>query len=47
MVLSTKIHSCNDKTIPRLFSSMLKHIKLNYVVNNIVDFNKFQVEVQF
>jgi hypothetical protein len=47
MVFSTRIHSCSGKTNPRLFSSMPKHIRLNYVVNNFVDINKVQVEVQF
>jgi hypothetical protein len=47
MVLSTGIHICSGKTIIGLFSSMPKHTKLNYVVNNIVDFNIVQVEVQF
>jgi hypothetical protein len=47
MVFSTKIHNYNNKTIPRLFLNMPKHIRLNYVVNKIVDFNKVQIEVQF
>ncbi len=47
MVFSTKIHSCNSKTILGLFSSMPKHTRLNYVVNNIVDFNRIQIEVQY